>query len=264
MKQNTELSISSWFGYELSFEERIKLIKGAGFQSVMIWWGEEYWNNNKTKKLIPEIIRKDDLKIDNIHFSFAGINSLWEDSIEGEELLNNYFLQIEDCKKFVIPTAVMHITSRNTPSYGQLGLKRFKQLAEKAEKEDVTIALENVFTPEYLDYLLVNINSDKLKFCYDSGHENCFTKGIDFLEKYGGRLAALHLHDNDGSGDQHMLPFSASVNWERIMKKLKKVNYKGSLALEIDAKYSHVLNKYNAKSFLAEAKNRANKLLNIL
>jgi sugar phosphate isomerase/epimerase len=59
----------------------------------------------------------------------------------------------------------------------------------------------------YIDNIFKNIKSDRLKFCYDSGHENCFTPGADFLAKYGDKLAALHHHDNDGSSDQHLLPF---------------------------------------------------------
>jgi sugar phosphate isomerase/epimerase len=76
---------------------------------------------------------------------------------------------------------------------------------------DEIIALENLRKPEYLDFLFDNIKSDKLKFCYDSGHNNCFTPEIDCLGKYGDKLIALHLHDNDGTCDQHLLPFNGTM-----------------------------------------------------
>ena len=261
MIQNFELGISTWFGYKLSYEERIKLIKDAGFQSVMIWWGEE----NENKETTPQIARKYGLKIENLHFPFADINSIWENSIEGEELFNKYLLNIDDCKVHEISTAVMHVTQGgNTPQCGKLGLDRFKRLIENAEKNNVTIALENVWTPDYLDYLFNNIESDKLKFCYDSGHENCFTAGTDCLAKFCNKLVALHLHDNDGTGDQHALPFSGTVKWERITNKLRELKYKGTIALELEAQYSNAVNEYTAPAFLLEARNRAQKLVNMV
>jgi len=264
MRQNTEIGICSWFGFKYSYEERIKFIKDAGFQSVMIWWGEEHRETNASKEMEPEIARKYGLNVENAHFPFNIINSLWEDSSEGDNLLNKYLLSIDDCKKHEIPTAVMHVTSGdNPPPFNQLGLDRFKRLVERAEKNNINIALENVHTLEHLDNLFDSIESDKLKFCYDSGHENCFTPGKDCLAKYGSKLAALHLHDNDGIRDQHMLPFNASVNWERIMKKLKEINYKGTLSLEVDAQYSNVINDYTAEKFLMEARERACRLLKI-
>jgi len=262
MLQNMKLGICSWFGYKLPHEERIKLIKDAGFQSVMTWWGKGSKDGNETSETKPEVIRKYGLTIENAHFSFSGINSIWEDSPDGEEFLKIYFSYIDDCKKFEIPTAVMHISSGEiTPPFGQTGLNRFKQLVERAEKYGITIALENVRKFDYLEYLFANIESDRLKFCYDCGHENCFTPGIDYLSKYGNKLVALHLHDNDGAGDQHMLPFSGTVKWEKIISKIKELNYKGALSLEVDAQYSNVIDKYTAENFLLEAKNRAYKLM---
>jgi len=259
-----ELGICSTFGYKLTFEERIKLIKDAGFVSVMIWWGEETKENEEEQKVQPDIIRKYNLKLENAHFSFAGIDAIWKDSSDGDALLKKYLSYIDDCKTHEIPTVVMHVTgSDNPPPYSQLGLDRFKQIIEKTEKNGITIALENVWRPDYLDFIFNNIKSDYLKFCYDSGHENCFTKGFDYLSKYGGKLAALHLHDNDGTKDQHKFPFSGAVDWERIMKKLKEINYKGVLALEIDAQYSDVFNEYAAEAYLIEAKKRADRLITL-
>ena len=256
-----ELGICSTFGYKLTFEERIKLIKDAGFESVMIWWGENTKENENEQKAQPEIIRKNNLKLENAHFSFAGIDSIWKDSSDGDDLLKKYLSYIDDCKTYEISAAVMHVTGNdNPPLYGKLGLDRFKKIIEKAEKNKITIALENVWRPDYLDYIFSNIKSDYLKFCYDSGHENCFTKDFDYLLKYGGKLAALHLHDNDGTKDQHSFPFSGTVDWKRIMKKLKEINYKGVLALEIDAQYSDVYKDYTAEAYLLEAKKRADRL----
>ena len=38
---NYPLGIFSWFGFVLPFEERITLIKEAGFTATSIWWEDE-------------------------------------------------------------------------------------------------------------------------------------------------------------------------------------------------------------------------------
>ena len=42
-----------------------------------------------------------------------------------------------------------------------------------------------------------------------------------------GRLQALHLNDNDGSGDQHQPPFYGTVDWDRLAKLVASSSYKG-------------------------------------
>jgi len=34
--------ICDWFGYRTDNEERFRLIRKAGFDSVLLWWGDEY------------------------------------------------------------------------------------------------------------------------------------------------------------------------------------------------------------------------------
>ncbi len=33
------ITIYDWFGYDLTISERYKLIKEAGFDGVLMWWG---------------------------------------------------------------------------------------------------------------------------------------------------------------------------------------------------------------------------------
>jgi sugar phosphate isomerase/epimerase len=252
-----EFCIFTWFGFRHPFEDIINLIKEAGFHSVMTWWEDI----DGSKERQPGIIKKAGLKLENTHFNFKNVNSIWENTIDGEEIFNTYYSNIGDCRIYEIPTAVMHVTAGETPPpYNQLGLDRFKRLIEKAEKDNINIALENVRNPEYLDYIFESIKSDRLKFCYDSGHENCFTPNMDFLSKYGDRLIALHLHDNDGFCDQHLFPFKGSVNWRYIMEKLKRLEYKGPLAFELDTQYFDVLKEYTPREYLSEAIKRAKML----
>lgn len=72
------------------------------------------------------------------------------------------------------------------------------------------IALENVYetTPQEIKHLLSTINSEKLRFCFDVGHCNCFAKGNYHLwiEEIGAYLTDMHLHDNSGASDEHLAP----------------------------------------------------------
>ena len=43
------------------------------------------------------------------------------------------------------------------------------------------------------------------------------------------------MHDVDGTNDSHTLPFYGVVNWEKVMKALADIDYKGDLTFEADS-----------------------------
>lgn len=105
------------------------------------------------------------------------------------------------------------------------GLHRYEKAAEAAELYSVKLALENSVFPEYVHYLFSNIQSPAVGFCYDSGHENAFTPGENYLDLYSARLIAMHLHDNDGAKDLHSMPLHGTIDWSAKMRQLRRCPY---------------------------------------
>ena len=55
------------------------------------------------------------------------------------------------------------------------------------------------------------------------------------IHALGGRLGALHIHDNDKLHDSHQIPFSMNIDFAPIVKALKDIDYKGYFTLEADS-----------------------------
>lgn len=70
--------------------------------------------------------------------------------------------------------------------------------------------------------------------CYDFGHGN-LTGGFhrENLLALGPRLKAVHIADNSGMADEHLLPFHGNIDWKRCMETLAEIQYKGDLTYEI-------------------------------
>lgn len=218
----------------MPIKRRFELIKSAGFNSVMIWWGDGTGNFEGQRFAYRSLATKYDLYICNAHLPFDECNDLWLDTSVGDEYSDIICKQIAECGESKIPTVVMHISRGLTPPpYNKVGLERLKKIVDVAEKNNVNLALENLRFVEYIDFIFQNINSPKLGFCFDSGHNNFFTPGIDILSKYRQHLFALHLDDNMGDADIHMLPFDGTTNWDRIIKTLREIKYNGVLSLEV-------------------------------
>ena len=115
-----------------------------------------------------------------------------------------------------------------------------------AEELDVTMCLENIFRPlnavgDVL-YFLEKYPSKWLGACFDSGHANILQNGksipncvahkafgdygfpvpweTDVLGRMLPFIVNCHLHDNDASADQHLLPGKGTVDWKALMPKL--------------------------------------------
>lgn len=226
------LTIYDGFGYELPIEERYCLIKQAGFDGVVLWWSEDFGRVDYRSG--PPLARKAGLFIENIHTPFKGINNLWLDNLDGDALTERLLQCVIDCADFEIPAMVMHLSGgENPPVFNTLGLDRIKRIVEKAEQYSVQVALENLRKTDYLTFVLDQIDSSCLGFCYDSGHHHCRTPNDDLLSMYGSKLMALHLHDNDGTDDQHRLPLDGTINWSETMRQIAGTGYSGAVALEV-------------------------------
>lgn len=96
----------------------------------------------------------------------------------------------------------------------------------------IPLFLENTFerSPHAILHLLEHLPANRTSFCLDIGHWHSFAGGFRkqdlaaWLTAIGNRLGHLHLHDNDGSEDQHIglgagtIPLNAFFETLRINK----------------------------------------------
>lgn len=228
-----EFGIGSWFGYPLSMRERCRLIAETGFSSTMLYWDRRFEDENECRlEEEPDIARSFGLNVEIAHLSYDTANDIWMDTADGEEQCMRYKEDIEDCARFGISVAVLHSErSKTPPPMNELGLNRLRSLLETAEKNGVKIAIENLRRPDYTEMILSKVDSPALGLCYDSGHDFLFGEPVyTILERHIDRLFALHLHDNCGDRDAHLIPGEGYVDWSRVNDILK--GFSGCRVLE--------------------------------
>ena len=125
-------------------------------------------------------------------------------------------------------------------------IEYFKNLVPYAKEYGVKVAVENMpmnhmpcGTVDELVDCIDAVNSEYVVACLDTGHCYCtFEKGVkgeqpgDAVRKLGNRLACLHIHDNDGSDDQHLYPSLGTIDWELFLTAWKEMKYSGSINFE--------------------------------
>ena len=122
----------------------------------------------------------------------------------------------------------------------RVNIDLFTRLLPYAEKYNVTICAENLpFTAlemsrvKTVKRLIREINHPKLKACLDTGHAHVFHDDIaEDVRLLGDDLATLHVHDNKGNWDQHLIPYMGNIKWEEFLAALKEIGYKGAFTLE--------------------------------
>ena len=126
-------------------------------------------------------------------------------------------------------------------------LEYYAPHVEEAAKAGIGIALENDFeyrakpyqrifcsSVEELCALADAFASPHVGVCYDFGHAN-LTGGFhrQNLNRIGKRLKAVHVQDNHGTSDEHLLPFFGNIDWKEAMAGLADIDYQGELTYEI-------------------------------
>ena len=151
----------------------------------------------------------------------------------------------------IMHTGIVPNPDGTVPAWDSLR-KSLDELQSHARKLGVRIAIENVPGDlPLIHYMFGAYSPDYVGLCYDCGHGNFEGVGLAQLESLKDRLIAVHLHDNDGTGDQHKLPFSGTVDWTRLTAIMRASSYKKCISMESSMKNEGIAGEeeYLAKAF---------------
>lgn len=142
------------------------------------------------------------------------------------------FNQMLDLAEIMRPVCIVFHSGYEKWKYGlsvglwlEKSLETWQPLNERAQKLGVKIAIENIFedTPVNLKQLVGEMNSGNFGICFDTGHCNLFSRVpmAGWLDALGPNIIELHLHDNDGSADQHLPIGEGTFNFRALLGSLK-------------------------------------------
>lgn len=71
--------------------------------------------------------------------------------------------------------------------------------------------------------------------CLDTGHAHLVGENPAYVaRKLGQNLKIMHINDNYGIDDDHIMPYTGGINWSQLAVALKEIGYKGDYCAEID------------------------------
>lgn len=239
---------------------RLKAIAEAGFTHIH-WchhWCTDFFYTAPELRTIKQAFKDFGLTLLDIHGS-TGSEKCWYSTDEsvrqaGVLLVRNRLEMFAELGG--IGTLMMHIPGyrysmteeERAVQTAQLEAlyRTLDELMADCEKYNCPIAVENMpdDTFEVINALMKKYDPKWMGITYDSGHGNMRTcKGLDNLEVVKDRLMALHLHDNDGTGDQHQPPLFGNLDWQRMADILDASGYKQEmLSFEVSMRNTPFMN----------------------
>ena len=118
----------------------------------------------------------------------------------------------------------------------ETALETWTPLVNCLKGTDTTLMLENVYerTPNMIGRLIKGLDSEKVGFCFDAGHMNVFseTNMKDWLAALGPFVKEVHLHDNDGTWDDHLAIGAGEIDFEYLFQYVEDNHLRPIMTLE--------------------------------
>ena len=151
----------------------------------------------------------------------------------------------ELCGLMKIPYIVVHPVFRhsngsvieNADAFIEENVRKTLPLLEYAEENHVVILSENLLwgasaDPTNIGRLVQEVNSPWFGWCYDTGHAHCCGFDPEVLTKIPAIPLSLHIQDNCGNDDSHLIPGDGTIDWDNMLQVLRSIGYRGDFVLE--------------------------------
>lgn len=251
------LSLSSFVYFNYPLMEAIQRTAAAGYDGIDIWGGRPHaYRHDLSDKEIAILCRQIDsegLKVVSfIPAQFRYPTSLCSPS-EKVRLESIAYIQdsIETAAAFGAP--VVSVCPGHT-LYGQSyedGVDRLRDslnsITEFAASYDIRIAIEPADKYETdlistcLDALVMaqSLDHNNLGVLLDNGHAQVVGENVpEAIEALQDRLYHVHIDDNHGQRDQHLVPGDGDFDFIPMLQALDQVGYRGYLSAELEWGYT--------------------------
>ena len=125
----------------------------------------------------------------------------------------------------------------NAEEFLSVNQKAYEPLISEASEYGLILLSENLLWgasifPALLSELVDRIGSPHFGWCFDTGHAH--HGGLPQTSLIGLKHSPLSLHvqDNHGQHDEHLLPGDGSIDWKEFLHTLRAIGYGGDFVLE--------------------------------
>lgn len=240
------IGVSTWSLLNTDLDSAVKAIGDAGFDYIELW-GEvpHAYHDWADRRQLEDTLSSYDMTV-TLHAPFTDLNM----ASPFQPVRAAVARALDDFVRFGVQLGARLITAHpgsvHNPALVAKSAENSIQILQsmvKASGGRLTICVENqarssskyVFplasTVESLELMLAEV--DGSRFTLDTGHAH--VSGLDPLalaEREGPKLAEVHLSDNQGSSDDHLIPGEGNANLGRLIDKLTQTDV--LLCLELD------------------------------
>ena len=242
----TELSIWSAYYVELSPEEAVLAMKQHGLTHSEL--SDEHGEMLLHRGEPTEVGRAFKAFLAEQNFAMPQ-GHLWLKCkmCSSEEAVSQLLPWLDLYDAIGVKNAVLHLDSivaepeLTTDARYARNLAKLKVLEAYMQERGLKlrVCLENLSaigqTAEELCAVVDQLDPEHFGICLDTGHLNLRDRDQrHFILTAGHRLKALHIADNEGERDQHMMPFGkGNVDFSVVVQALREIDYDGLFNLEI-------------------------------
>lgn len=218
--------------------EHVPVLKQAGFDSIELCCYIDCdfpWKDDSAITELRNVAIDNDISIWAVHTPELQLNDETENLSQKLDILKRFVDISQELKSGVL---VLHFFPDPEKQYDQVP-DLLCTLDEMIRQTPVTFCLETLQQNnknQKLMELFNHLNTCSFGAVVDTGHNFIAGDLYGQIEGLGNKVKELHLHDNDGQGDQHQIPGKGRIDWGKVVAELKTIDFKGPLMLEIDEK----------------------------
>jgi sugar phosphate isomerase/epimerase len=226
--------------------ELIGQIRDSGFNMLEIFCSRAHFDyaTKQEVRALAALLEANQMKLDSLHAPTSKDSSATRESgqplsicevekVRRIEAMDEFKRAIDVSEDLKFSRMVLHMGgSRETadPRKRDAAFSTLEHLVLHAHHAGVTLAVENTTSemgdPAYLRAFVDETRLTGLRFNFDVGHANLADgPAEERLEKSFAPMrelvASVHLHDNHGDKDEHLLPYEGSIDWKVAIPLLK-------------------------------------------
>jgi len=242
--------------------ELIGQIREGGFSSLEVFCSRAHFDyaTKQEVRALAGLLQANQMRLDSLHAPTSKDSSATRESgqplsicevekVRRIEAMDEFKRAIDVSEDLRFSRMVLHMGgSRETadPRKRDAAFSTLEHLVLHAHHAGVTLAVENTTgemgDPAYLRAFVEETRLSGLRFNFDVGHANLAEGPVE--ERVAKSFAPLkelvvsvHLHDNHGDKDEHLLPYEGSIDWGAAVPLLKSAaNGDGVLPVVLELK----------------------------